>query len=1146
MTNYELLIQRLDGFIRKYYANKLLRGVIIFLSSALGFYLIISLGEYYFYFPSYLRYIILTMLAILGIGSLIGLVLIPLFKMQKLGQVISHEQAAGIIGNHFPNVKDKLLNILQLNHLQESAKSQELIRASIEQKTSELSPIPFASAINLSKNKKYLPYLLIPLFAAIVILFTNARIFTDSAERLFRPDQTFVPKAPFTLELKNKKLTIPQFADIEIGVKVSGKVLPENLNILIGGQQIAMIKNDAENYTHTLYKLSKNTTIQFEGNGFKSQEYKINVLPNPSIKGFEVALDYPSYTGRKDEILKNIGDVVVPQGTKIRWTFTTENTDNILFGFGKTPNQRMTASGNQYEISKTFFQDTSYTIALRNNQLPTKDVLQYQVSVIPDQFPSINVNQYNDSLTGDFVLFVGEAGDDYGVSSVAMQYTIKSKTNLRTGRVPMKIKGSTFVQFNHFLDVQELKLNPGDVLQYYFTACDNDGVNGSKCAKSSVYTYAKPTETQIDSMQKEAQKEINKDLKDASKENKKVDKQIKKIKEDLLNKKAMDWQDQKKIEQLVEKNQSIQKQIEQIQKKFQQNFSNNEEKKYSEEVKEKQEALEKLLEDLKDNKLAERMKKIEELMKLLNKDQLFNELQQTQNENLQMEKDLDRMLELMKQLERDMRMEDLAKKAQDLADKQAKLEKETQENSNKQDLKKKQDELNKQADDLKKDLNELEKVNKETETPQDLKDVKKEQENAKNEMENSSDQLSKGNSSKASQSQKKAQQSLQKMADALAAMAAGGSQEQTEIDIRATRQILSNLLRMSFGQEKLIDKVEATNLTDPAYISNVREQYKLKDDSKMIADSLFALSKRLFEISSFVNKEIAEVNEQMTNSITHLEARNTRSASISQQYVMTHTNNLALMLNELLNQLQEKQAQQQSMAGQGGSCNKPGSNPGGSQGKKPGKGGKGVGMQLGDIITKQQELGNAMQQMLSKKQGQKPGGQPDGKNGQGKEAGKSGGQQSGNGGQGGQGNQTGESEQMARMAAQQAALRKQLNDINAELIKNGKSNPELTKIRSEMDQIETELVNKRITDQLLSRQAAILTRLIKAKDALREQDEGEERKSNAGQQVSREIPQELKNILKNKQSAIEYYKTVPAALKPYYKELVEKYFGMIQ
>ena len=224
-------------------------------------------------------------------------------------------------------------------------------------------------------------------------------------------------------------------------------------------------------------------------------------------------------------------------------------------------------------------------------------------------------------------------------------------------------------------------------------------------------------------------------------------------------------------------------------------------------------------------------------------------------------------------------------------------------------------------------------------------------------------------------------------------------------------------------------------MSDPKFLANAQQQQKLKTDSKLIADSLFALSKRLSKLSSTVNKEIDGINRNMESALAALEQRNTNQASVNQQYVMTGANNLALMLNEVLQALMQQQAEQKAKEGSG-SCNKPGSKPG----KKPGKGqGKGMGMQLGDIMSKQQKPGSAMEQLM-KKAGEK--GKPgdkgkegkegkEGKDGQGKEGkdGKSGKDgQKGEGGEEGEGG--GESENMARIAAQQAALRKQLNDIN--------------------------------------------------------------------------------------------------------------------
>ena len=140
----------------------------------------------------------------------------------------------------------------------------------------------------------------------------------------------------------------------------------------------------------------------------------------------------------------------------------------------------------------------------------------------------------------------------------------------------------------------------------------------------------------------------------------------------------------------------------------------------------------------------------------------------------------------------------------------------------------------------------------------------------------------------------------------------------------------------------------------------------------------------------------------------------------------------------------------------------------------------------------------------------------------------------------------GDSEQMARIAAQQAALRKQLNDLNNQLRKDGKSNPNLTRIQNDMDRNETDIVNRRITGELLQRQSQILSRLLEAKDALRQQEQGEERESRSAKDLNHEIPDQLKNILRNQQSVLDYYKTVPAELKPYYRQLVEQYFQLIR
>jgi len=87
-------------------------------------------------------------------------------------------------------------------------------------------------------------------------------------------------------------------------------------------------------------------------------------------------------------------------------------------------------------------------------------------------------------------------------------------------------------------------------------------------------------------------------------------------------------------------------------------------------------------------------------------------------------------------------------------------------------------------------------------------------------MKNSSDQLKSGNKSKAGKSQKSAKESLEKIAEKMNEEAGGGGADELELDIKAVRQILTNLLRMSFSQEDLINSVRKTSISDPNYIRN--------------------------------------------------------------------------------------------------------------------------------------------------------------------------------------------------------------------------------------------------------------------------------------------------------------------------------------
>jgi len=1155
MTNYDWLISRLDAFIRKYYANRVIRGALIFLICLLFYILTVSVSEYYLYLPIWLKVSIVSIFVTFGLGALVMWVIIPLTKMARLGKVISHEQAATIVGIHFPEISDKLLNILQLKQHGYTSESRELIEASIDQKASQIAVIPITTAIDFSKNKRFIPYLLPLLLVGVFILVAAPNIFKDASTRLLQPTKAFEKPAPFTFKINSLPLQVVRNTDYVLKVTTEGSALPGDMFVQIGNEKISMQSSGKNQFEYTFRNVTDGVNFRMFAAGFYSQPYTLQLLQKPSLKTFKVEIDYPSYIGKKNETRSSLGDMTLPAGTTVRWAFLTEFTDQATLRMGEGAAANLPKTGALFAAQYRFMNDTTYMLTLVNKQAGVADSFRYAVQVIPDQYPVIQMQQYKDSIAGKQIVLTGTAGDDYGITQVLFNYDITDVSNRPLGHksVPLKITPGALTAFQEYFDIQSLNLQSGQKLSYYIEAWDNDGVHGSKASRSEVMTYQQYNTKQIDSAINANSQQINSGLSNSAEKTHELQSDYKDMQTKMLQSENMDWEQQQSLKEMEKKQDQLKSQVENIKKRLDEQKEQADKKPYSDDLKEKQEDMQKQVDNLLNKELKEQMEKLQELMQKLNKEQAVQTMQQLEEENKLFNMDLQRMQELMKKMELQMRMEDLANKMDDMAKKERDLKSQT--DAGKKDnaaLNKDQQDLKKELDKaMKEDMKEAEKLNADMKQQQQNLDAPKSKgAEAQKDMQQSSDQLQQNQKSKASEEEKKAAENLEQMAASMREQASGMNMEQIEMDIHAVRQILTNLIRLSFDQEDLMKSVLRTPTTSPTYLTNQQEQNRLHSNSYMIRDSLFSLSKHLSKLSVTVNKETTQLERNMAAAVDKLENRQVSDAAARQQYVMTHTNNLALMLNEILGNLLEAQSKAQKQPGNG-SCSKPGGmNP------KPG-----AGKQLSDIITKQQQLGSAMQQMqdaMAKKDGQKPGektgDKPGQKPGQGKpgQTGKDGqsGNKSGNGKQGqGQGETNGENgdaEQIARMAEQQASIRRQLQELNRLLNSKGLGNSkEMQDIQQKMDKTETDLVNRRFNSEFQQRQREILTRLLETEKSLRQQEEDDKRSSKSAQEISRPIPPELQKYIQDRQQLLELYKTVPPQLKPYYRSMVEQYFQMI-
>ncbi len=1109
MSNFQNIQTKLQVFVKKYYKNELIKGVILFIAFGLLYFIFTLFIESIFWLQPLFRTLLFWIFILVELSFLVKYILIPISKLIGLKKGISLEDAASIIGTHFKEVDDKLLNVLQL---QQETNQSDLLLASIEQKSKDLEPIPFKKAIDFTTNTKYLKYLSIPIFIWLVTFISgNINVFTDSYKRVVHYQTTYEPPAPFSFIIQNTDLNVIEGKSITIQIQTEGKTIPEDVKIHFQNQNYFTQNKALGQFEYSFSSIQKPISFYVESNGVRSKEYLITVIPTPVITDFELLLDYPSYTQKRDELIKNTGNAIVPQGTKITWKLKGRNTEKISF-YSKDLSYFDLNSTNQFEFKKIVFQKLEYQIATSNNQLQNYEFLDFTVDVIKDAFPKIDVRSDIDSITRGPVQFVGQLSDDYGLQKLRLVYYDKNNS-LVQNELDIPIQKSSFEEF-YYVFPEGIELIEGIDYEMYFEVFDNDKVNENKSTKSATFSYYKKTESELKEQILEDEKESISDLEKSIEKGKEVKDDLKKLQESLQNKSEMNWNDQKKLENFMQRQEQYEDMMQRQTEEINQNLEEQPEGD-NKELESKKEDIQKRLEEAKElTKQEELREELRKLAEKLNKEELTEKLKKLTENNRQNERNLERILELTKRFYVEQKANQIQEKLEELSEEQKELADEEDNSSEKQK------ELNKEFDDIKKELDVLDKENEGLQKPMDLpktekdeKAIEKDQNDATEKLEESeskekpeNEEGDKQNKKLARKKQKSAAQKMKQMSQKMQQSMQSMQGESLDEDIEMLRAILENLLAFSFQQEEVMNDFSEINNAHPDFSNKLKKQHLLKEYFEHIDDSLYTLSMRQPKIGTLIFKDLSDAHYHLSESLNHFTENQFDVGISDQQFVMTAANNIAYLLSNILDSMQN-------------------SNPSMGQGKDDSFG-------LPDIIQKQEDAIGKMEDGIKK--GEKPGDKNGEKGIKGKEGEGENGSKSGSG----QGEQM--SGELYEIYKQQAQLRQLLEDALKD--KKGLGNDVGEDALKQMEQLEQDLLEKGFTNEVLQKMMNLKHQLLKLQEAAHEQGIDSKRKSdsNKTQFENRTIKDIDATKLWYNQNEILNRQSLP--LRSHYKKKVQEYF----
>jgi hypothetical protein len=311
-----------------------------------------------------------------------------------------------------------------------------------------------------------------------------------------------------------------------------------------------------------------------------------------------------------------------------------------------------------------------------------------------------------------------------------------------------------------------------------------------------------------------------------------------------------------------------------------------------------------------------------------------------------------------------------------------------------------------------------------------------------------------------------------------------------DLEVNQLRLLLDNLLQISFEQERVMLDFRRLREGSPALKSASQRQNKIAETAFILEDSLISLGKKVMPLSQLITRETTEMHNRLNEAANMMKERKWPLVQARQQQSMASINKLAVMLSDLLQQMQNQQMQM-----------------------KPGKKGKGKQKPQGSWAARQQKLNQKVRESRGDKQGPM-------------------------------------SEDMIKIAQEQARLRQELEEKLQDIQgRPGSDNLEksLKDLIKNMEKNETDFVNKRLNQELQNRQDLMLPILLESEKALKEQGEDPKKESkNALEKFRESPPPNLLPYLKKLEENRSLYQRKPVDLTPSYQEKVLRYLDQFK
>ncbi|MFC1562759.1 hypothetical protein ACFL4Z_01765 [candidate division KSB1 bacterium] len=1121
---YKSLIGKLSGMRRKEILSILAERFVLFLSFSFIVIYAVTLLESVLRFSAAERNVIFLLLLSAIIFLLIIFLTKPLKIFLGIDKSLSDERLARRVGFEFTEVKDRFLNAIQIYSNRESNKegySRELIDLYVRKTGKDLLERDFDSAVDIKFLLNRLRIFGVVLCVGLLMFGLFYGTFGGALKRVFQPKSEFPIDADFSILLEPGNVDLLRGEEVEIQIKVEGEKADRiNLYIKEDGEEdfsdVELNKTDDGDYVYKVDRINSSFKYYAKGTDevffqrditFMTDIYNIRVIYRPMIRKFKVRLDFPTYSGLGSRYLEdNIGDIAALVGTNVNFeVFANKELSEGKIVFENLEPVIMNLRNNIATAGFVVNEDDRYRLIIKDSEgITNESPIEYFVSTVLDRYPSVEIHDPGKDIDleeGMKVPLYFKISDDFGFSLLRLVFRKNFPEGEFTADVDSirNLKGFQYLELDIFKsseltqnliyewDLSKSDMMPEDEIVYFIEVYDNDDVSGPKKGISRIYRIRFPSLAEIYSKVDELQDSSIDDMEEIFERNRELKEKIDEISLEIRKKLELSWEERKELKNVADEQSDLQEKLDDIEEKIEELIEKSEKNELASfETIKKYIELQKLINEISSPEFKKVMEELQKsLEEQINSPEMRNMVSKMKLSQDELLKKIDRTLNIMKQIRAEQKLDEVVKRAEDLLQRQKEVEKRIKNYDGLKEVDNKgladdEERIKSSAEELREKMEDAAKNMSEDPLMPSRKinssiDMFDRREIPKK-MSGMAEELRENEMNRAGESGKVIEKDLTDLSESLKSAQKEMIGAQKEMIKNAMLKSAMNLLSLSQSEEELNEETRSLDRTSSRFPSIAEKQLDILSGLSRVGRELIDLSQKTFFVTPDMGRALAQAVLNMQNSIRELEERETNKVVSSQIKSLTALN---LTVEEIRKSLESL------------------------EGAASASGLEEYLKRLEEMAGKQSGINEEASDLPM---GIKP--------------------------------TVGDGERMLKLAREQEALRRALEELMNEMGESSQVLGDLEQINQDMENVSKDLENKmyeRRTAQLMER---IFSRLLDAQRSLQRQDYSRRRKSETAKDYRTLSPKELPSGLGEKDSDIRE-KLLKAISEGYSRDLIE-------